>query len=610
MARTRSSASTRKSNGTSVPKNTASTATTPKAKTKSKAAAKPTTTSAPSSDLPSGSTLLENSRQTTDQWYKSSRTKKGYAGYVKGGKTWVAEWTAEDRLGDEFSATAFDSIAEETPLALRAFTAYKCEHMQKGFATAEGIRSAYKDYFERVLGCQGDFWKYDPHTKKWEGNPVFESGFKTYYESLKNRDSRTGTTKQALPMLPADLKLIMEYLDGDEAIKHFSVTRRLYFKAFVTTAFTLWTRNDELINLQFKDVKFDLHSEKTGIPYHEFSLIFRKTNKDRTKVQHFQIPRDVNHPEIDCYTHISTWKAHLVSILKRPLTGDDFVFPAIASTGQLKFGEATSRTGFETLLDEIVEKSNIMLGRNGKFTTHCFRRGGAQYRFMWADRKWSLKAVGTIMRYLLDELMAYEEGFSDIMMDDRPLHRHESFMGDDKTAAATKADLREFECNMLLKMQAFFVTIVPTLSNPTIVACAIPDKMIESSSTTTSAPGGSTFHAEVQSQGPLTGPSRIPETNSLADALYYWQHGAPEKGLVIPLNHWSALFNSSQYSTEAVKLGNIRFVCEEFLIQCEGNEQLFEERYPGLKNKFTKLMKAVRVARKARGEAKTRQSRK
>ncbi|KAJ7022449.1 hypothetical protein C8F04DRAFT_971500 [Mycena alexandri] len=80
-------------------------------------------------------------------------------------------------------------------------------------------------------------------------------------------------------------------------------------------------------------------------------------------------------------------------LLGRPLSGSDYVFPAIASTGKLKFGECTSRSAFETLLETVVEKSNVMQGRNGKFTTHCFRRGGAQYRFLWADRKWSLKAV-------------------------------------------------------------------------------------------------------------------------------------------------------------------------------------------------------------------------
>ncbi|KAJ7102522.1 hypothetical protein B0H15DRAFT_768545 [Mycena belliarum] len=80
-------------------------------------------------------------------------------------------------------------------------------------------------------------------------------------------------------------------------------------------------------------------------------------------------------------------------LLRRPLAGADFIFPAFASTGQLKFGECASRSGFEHLMDDIVERCNVMKGRNGKFTTHCFRRGGAQYRFLWADRKWSLKAV-------------------------------------------------------------------------------------------------------------------------------------------------------------------------------------------------------------------------
>ncbi|KAJ7255778.1 hypothetical protein C8J57DRAFT_1236199 [Mycena rebaudengoi] len=283
----------------------------------------------------------------------------------------------------------------------------------------------------------------------------------------------------------------------------------------------------------------------------------RKTNKDRTEAQHFHIPREVNHPEIDCYTHISTWKAHLLSILKRPLSGDDFrsrmlCWAGTANSPHIAFVGEEPSIAYVGGLEVELESGNV---------------------------------VGTIMRYLLDELMAYEEGFSDIMMDDQPLHRHESFKGDDETAATTKADLLEFEGKMLLKMQAFFITIVPTLSNPTTVACAIPDTMNELSSTMTSAPGGS-----------FTGPSHIPETNSLADALHYWQHGAPEKDLVVPLNQWSTFFKSSEYSTEAVKLGNIRFVCEEFLIQCEGNEQLFEERYPRLQNKFTKLMKAIRVA--------------
>ncbi|KAF7351924.1 hypothetical protein MVEN_01154200 [Mycena venus] len=571
-----------------------------------KKAAKPAQTAA-TSDLPSTSSLLKNSRQTTDEWLKSARTKKGYGNYVKGGKKWLVEWTAEGRLDDEISEDAFDN--EVLP-------------------PQKASRSAFKDYFEQVCGCQGDFWKYNSHIQKWEGNPVFESGFKTYYESLKNRHNRTSTATQALPMLPADLKVIMDYLDSPEAIKYFTVTQSLYFKAFVTTAFTLWTRNDELVSLQFKDIKLNLHS-KTGIPYHEFSLIFRKTNKDPTKVQKYMVQIDLAHPEIDYYTHVEAWKAHMERLLGRPLARRDYVFPALASTGQIKFGEPTSRSAFETLLDEVVDKSNVLQGRNGKFTTHCFRRGGAQYRFLWADRKWSLKAVkwwggwssnenvGTLMRYLLDELMAYEEGFSDIMMDDRVIDRHETFMGEDEMVPVSKADLSKFEESILAKIQGLIASATTSSGSTSMnTPVRLPEDRVHTPTSSVEHPPATPSPPSLRPDDPtppsqyIPRPSRIPETKTLDDALAYWEHGAPQKGLDVPLKDWAALFKSSEYTSEAVKLGNIQFVCDEFRVHCNGDFTTFEERFPGLRRKFTALMKAVRAARKLRGETKCRSSHK
>ncbi len=63
-----------------------------------------------------------------------------------------------------------------------------------------------------------------------------------YFESLKNRQNRTATVVQALPMLPADMKIIMDYLDTLEGRKDISEVRRLCWKAFATTSFCLWTR--------------------------------------------------------------------------------------------------------------------------------------------------------------------------------------------------------------------------------------------------------------------------------------------------------------------------------------------------------------------------------
>lgn len=90
---------------------------------------------------------------------------------------------------------------------------------------------------------------------------------------------------------------------------------------------------------------------------------------------------------------MGNWLSYLESQMQRPLQPNDYIFPSIASTGLLKLGEPISRSSFENLMESIVVGSGVLEGRHGKFTTHCFRRGGAQYRFMWAKRKWSLKAV-------------------------------------------------------------------------------------------------------------------------------------------------------------------------------------------------------------------------
>ncbi|KAG1698983.1 hypothetical protein DVH05_014356 [Phytophthora capsici] len=85
-----------------------------------------------------------------------------------------------------------------------------------------------------------------------------------------------------------------------------------------------------------------------------------------------------------------------------------------------------SDSNFTQVLNIIAEAAGIsrnLLGDEIWLTSHCFRRGGAQYRFMFApeDRRWSLKLVKwwagwapsekseTVTRYLLDDVLDREE---------------------------------------------------------------------------------------------------------------------------------------------------------------------------------------------------------
>jgi hypothetical protein len=65
------------------------------------------------------------------------------------------------------------------------------------------------------------------------------------------------------------------------------------------------------------------------------------------------------------------------------------------------------------------------------------------------------------MRYLLDELMAYEEGFSDILLLDRASDRHETFMGGSPSVAVSHSDLQVFGANLLQQVRDLLPAFPP-----------------------------------------------------------------------------------------------------------------------------------------------------
>jgi integrase len=81
-------------------------------------------------------------------------------------------------------------------------------------------------------------------------------------------------------------------------------------------------------------------------------------------------------------------------LLRRPLEAEDYIFPTIGSNG-------TSVHPDRPLSSDLVQKRITDManraGINGAkyFTTHCFRRGGAQYRFMFAPihQRWTLARI-------------------------------------------------------------------------------------------------------------------------------------------------------------------------------------------------------------------------
>ncbi|KAI6022347.1 hypothetical protein BKA83DRAFT_4054631 [Pisolithus microcarpus] len=73
------------------------------------------------------------------------------------------------------------------------------------------------------------------------------------------------------------------------------------------------------------------------------------------------------------------------------MANDDFLFPALGTNGVLQPGELLSHDMVQKWIDEAV----VGAGIRGTFSTCCYHRGGAQYRFMFAlvGQQWTLAHV-------------------------------------------------------------------------------------------------------------------------------------------------------------------------------------------------------------------------
>ena len=77
--------------------------------------------------------------------------------------------------------------------------------------------------------------------------------------------------------------------------------------------------------------------------------------------------------------------------LGRTMEAGDFLFPVVGGSGVLLPGESLLHDLVQKEINAAVDGAKI----SGKYSTHCFRRGGAQYRFMSAPlgERWSLQCV-------------------------------------------------------------------------------------------------------------------------------------------------------------------------------------------------------------------------
>lgn len=102
-------------------------------------------------------------------------------------------------------------------------------------------------------------------------------------------------------------------------------------------------------------------------------------------------------PACDAFRWLTIWIRYLETVhYGRPLDPEDYIFPAMGANGIVQPREHISHDTVQSWINEATTGADIrQASGGGSFSTHCFRRGGAQYRFMYAPvgERWSLAVV-------------------------------------------------------------------------------------------------------------------------------------------------------------------------------------------------------------------------
>lgn len=91
------------------------------------------------------------------------------------------------------------------------------------------------------------------------------------------------------------------------------------------------------------------------------------------------------------FAHLPKWLEYYEAKLGRRLENDNYLFPKMSSNGTIKPKEAMTHDVISKWIAELTSAA----GLTGNYSSHCFRRGGAQYKFMFAPfgKRFSLSIV-------------------------------------------------------------------------------------------------------------------------------------------------------------------------------------------------------------------------
>jgi hypothetical protein len=349
----------------------------------------------------------------------------------------------------------------------------------------------------------------------------------------------------------------MSDAEKEERLRKFTSMERCFLLASISTAWTLWLRIEELFSLRYGFLESEL-STAMGSVFFNIRVPFRKTHQMDADGQLFEVHPQPDLPAADMYTFVNEWIRFCEECLGKALEPDDFLFPNVARQ-KLQPGRRMSRGCFSTLFQKLCRLSGIA-GNNATFSLHCFRRGGAQHRFILSDKKWSLAAVKfwggwspnesveTIMKYLLEERQGMENSYHDMLSPVRDDRRHSLQSANTESNMVTVSFLTEAFSQVMKKMDEATNRVQHSIDIAVLrgLGSAVHRADIGTVQTVVHMRGDpvncNTVLRSRERRTDVGGPShvlRIPRATTWKDVIEQWHRGQPQKGLTKALKLWT-----------------------------------------------------------------------
>ncbi|KAG6919724.1 hypothetical protein DXG01_001558 [Tephrocybe rancida] len=413
--------------------------------------------------------LGDTARQTYAQ---PKTTKKAYAGYMERGRKFIAQLCAERRVlavEDDIDTDVLETSLTGIPnkhsvIALKLFLSKKCFDEDLSKETAGGIQGAYTNFYDLLGdGRYSGPYHLDEDSGKVTGNPARAPSFRQLIQAANAKSKATRTRGHSHAMSIEDLHKVLNWSESivseeelDAAIesppedraRRTLILRHAKIRALFRFGFVIWTRNFELTGVRWENIERSLGA---NFPYRDiFNITLPRRKGDQNKSDKkghdgpligslFTIDRpfkvyspkpETNIRETDLFTPLDKYMRLVIAILGRDPQPDDVLFFAVSASGTIHLDKEMTREAVQELINDATKSAGLAK----TYTTHCFRRGGAKYRFIYApiSMRWRLdqvrwwggwaqgESLDTLMKYLLDTVESMEGSYDDSLNPDAP----------------------------------------------------------------------------------------------------------------------------------------------------------------------------------------------